>query len=144
MARKRVRDFRRFSLTAKTAKFLEESLADKTFSAHQRMCVRGREVKWPVEAETCVHEVSRSLDVAQLFARGLKVGEKRATLDLQCPYSLDDPQDRIQVYEIMAGRMRDFAKGEKRQLAEAIHRIAKEIEAYAHRNAMQVIAEAAL
>lgn len=144
MARKRVRDFRRFSLTAKTAKFLEASLVDKTHEAHQRMCVHKKKVKWPVEAEDCIHRISRSMDVAELFARGLKIGEKRATLDLQCPYSLDDPQDRIQVYEVMAGRMRDFAKGEKRQLADAIHRISKEIEAYAHRNAMQVIAEAAL
>lgn len=134
---KRIRDYRRFSLTAKTAKFLEASLVDKTFEAHQRMCD-------PDATEDCIHRISRSMDVAELFARGLKIGKKRATLDLQCPYSLDDPRDRIQVYEVMAGRMRDFANGEKRQLVDAVNRISGEILKYARRNAMQVIAEAAL
>jgi hypothetical protein len=139
MARKRVRDFKRIAMTAKTAKFIED-IADKTFTAHARQC---DEVD-PADMDGCPHEQSGSLPAAQLLARGLKIGKKRATLDVKCPYSLDDPQERIRILKILAKRMRAFLTGEKRQLRDAVNRIADEIEAYADRNAMQVIAEAAL
>jgi hypothetical protein len=139
---KRVRDYRRIAMTAKTAQKIEEWLVDKTFFDHKRRCL-GKPA-WPISVSECPHRETLSLDVAEAIARGLVINSKRATLDIKCPYSTADADESIRVLMTMAGRLRDFSRGEKRQLKDACFRVAEEIEAYANRNAMLVIAEAAL
>lgn len=140
MARKRVRDFRRISMTAKTARFIRSNLIYKTVDHHVAHCEETPE--W-LDGEECKHERSKSLPVAHLLAHGLKIGKKRATLDIQCPYSTDDPEKQVKLLKHAANRLIFFVDNEKRQLQDAMRRISDEILDYANRNAMQVIAEAA-
>ena len=73
------------------------------------------------------------------------IGTKRATLDVKCPYSTSDAGRHTKLLIFMAERINLFAsaKGVKTQQRDALYRICEVIRVYAHRNAMQVIAEAA-
>ena len=137
MAGKHVRDFLRISLSAKTAEWLRSTVVNLTLKDHGK-CDPERE-------EPCKHEKNLNLEVALAFEAGLKVGKKRATLDIRCPYSTDDYKAHIKMLERMEVRIHDFANAATThgQQARAAFKICKKIHAYAHRNAMQVIAEAA-
>ena len=137
MAKKRFRDFLRLNMPAKTATFLVVSLVDKTFNDHFKKCDPARAKRG------CGHTDSGSLQVARLVEVGMKIGTKRATLDLPCPYSLSDPQEQIEVLKDLAKRIDAFSENEKFQRRSACLRMRDEVLAYANRNAMQVIAEAA-
>jgi hypothetical protein len=143
MAKKRYRDFLRIAMTAKTARWLEERLVDKTFEAHS-LCIPLRQDDIDV-ANQCGHYRSRTIFVARAMESGLKIGKKRATLDVKCPYSTSDAGEHIKLLLFFANRIRSFssATGVKRQVSDACFRIADAITTYANRNAMQVIAEAA-
>lgn len=140
MAKKRFRDFLRLNMPAKTATFLVVSLVDKTFNDHFKKCMG---LPLTNGIAMCSHEGSRSLHVARLVEVGMKIGTKRATLDLPCPYSLADPQEQIVILKILAKRIDEFSTSEKKQRRSACLRMRDEVLAYAERNAMQVIAEAA-
>ena len=133
---KRYRKFKRIKLTAKTATLIREKLVDKTFNHHYNNCV-GDELE-----PACTHVESGSLFVARLVEAGLKIGKKRATLDLTCPYSTNDPEGHIQTLHVFCWRLREFAKPMKAQTRTACFRIAEIAENYAERNAMEVLAEA--
>jgi hypothetical protein len=136
---KRYREFRRINLTAKVAKFVQESLVDKTFNDHfkNKKCVVD-----PTGLTLCPHELSRSLHVARLVEAGITVGKKRGYLDVQCPYSLDDSEDHIKLLDILVKRLAGFAATLKVPRTQAAClRACGEIDAYAHRNAMEVLAE---
>ena len=137
MAKRRYRDYLRVNMTAKTGTFIRESLVDKTFEDHftKKKCAPD---------EVCGHVESGTLSVARTIEAGIKVGKKRATLDLACPYSLPEPHKQVRLLKHIAQRLEDFSKTEKRQLHTACARIVEEVRKYADRNAMQVIAEAAL
>jgi len=141
MAKRRYRDYLRVNMTAKTGTFIRESLVDKTFNDHftKNKCVLD-----PGCLTMCSHEESGTLLVARTVEAGIKVGKKRATLDLACPYSLPEPHKQVWLLKHIAQRIEAFSKDEKRQLRSACVRIVEEIRKYADRNAMQVIAEAAL
>lgn len=136
MAKKRYRDFLRISMTAKTALWIEKNLIDKTLKDHYDKCAD--------PTLGCHHQTSHSLAVARLLESGLKIGKKRATLDLPCPYSTETPRVQCAHYASAARRIISFSTKEKKQLRAACVRICAEITIYANRNAMQVIAEAAL
>jgi hypothetical protein len=133
---KRYRDFLRVNMTAKTATFIREKVVDSTFDDHYAKCA---------DDPDCHHIESGNLDVAREVEAGIKIGKKRATLDLACPYSQSDPPKQAKLLENVANRIFSFADGaKKRQLIAACTRVAREIEIYAHRNAMEVLAEASL
>lgn len=127
-------------MTAKTAQFIVECVVDKTFKDHYGKCK-----PYLAEGIVCTHIGSGNLDVARAVEAGIKVGKKRATLDLACPYSTSDPQEQIHLLELIAVRLAGFSKAKaSMQVDAACSRIVGEILNYAHRNAMEVIAEAAL
>jgi hypothetical protein len=133
---KRYRKFRTVRFTARTGEFLRSSLVETTFKDHARNC--GSDPK-------CRHIESGTLEIARAFENYLRIGKKRASLRLPCPYSTPKPVAQICLLQEMAERIRSFAKARAKQaVREACERIADEIDAYAGRNAMQVIAEAAL
>jgi hypothetical protein len=139
MAEKRFRDFLRVSMTARTAKVLQEYVVDRTYKDHENKCV-GR-----VLNEPCPH--ATSMPGSRAVDTGLVVGKKRATLDLDCPYSFDDIEEQnaqIKMLENLAERIKRIGETRKGQVNEALVRISDEILAYAQRNPMVVIAEAAL
>jgi len=137
MAKRRYRDFLRIAMTAKTGTFIRESLVDKTFNDHftKKQC----DPNVP-----CVHVETGTLAVARTVESGIKVGTKRATLDLRCPYSMKNPLKQVLLLKNLASRIEAFSADQKNQLQTACARIVEEIRKYADRNAMQVIAEAAL
>jgi hypothetical protein len=136
---KRFRQFKRVNLTAKTAELIREGLVDKTFKDHfvKKKCALDM-----AGMAVCRHERSGSLMVARLVESGIHVGKKRGYLDIQCPYATNDPDDYIAILDVMVQRIRSFAEVAKKQTRVAMERAANEIDHYAHRNAMEVLAEA--
>jgi hypothetical protein len=136
---KRYREFRRINLTAKVAQFIRESLVDKTFNDHY---TKKRCVVDPTGLTLCPHEQSRSLHVARLVESQITVGKKRGRLDVPCPYSTNNPDDMIRLLETLVYRLRDFSKKLKvARTRGAVLDVCKQIDDYAHRNAMEVLAE---
>lgn len=139
-ARRRVRDYKRISMSAGTARFLDEKLVRRTFFEHHLI------KKCADSSDPCVHEITGSLYVARLLDVELTIGSKRATLTLRCPYSTLNPPAHAALLRSVARRICVFSGDTvnvHRQTSEALMRIASEITAYADRNAMQVIAESA-
>jgi hypothetical protein len=134
---RRFREFKRINLTAKTAKLIRACLADKTFNDHYKKCSLD-----PTGLTLCSHQQNGNLAVARLVEAGIKIGKKRATLDVPCPYSTSDAEAHVQVLDRVVARLHAFSKNMKGQTRAAFLRAAAEIDAYAHRNAMQVLAEA--
>lgn len=138
MSEKRIRGFLRISMTARTGRVIHNYIVNRTFEDHAKKCV-GR-----VLNEPCPH--APNLAGSRAVDTGLVVGKKRATLDLMCPYELDDPEEQkehILTLERLAGRIKDLGHHQKEQVQKAMTRICDEILAYARRNPMVVIAEAA-
>jgi hypothetical protein len=137
---KRFREYKRIKLTAKTAELIRERLVDKTFDDHfvKKKCAID-----PTGLTQCSHQSSGTLDVARLVEAGIKIGKKRATLDLACPYSTNNATKHAYLLKQLATRLRMFASAEKMkdQTRTAFNRAANEIQAYAERNAMEVLAE---
>jgi len=133
---KRYRTFKRIKLTAKTATLIREKLVDKTFNDHYKKCV-GKEFE-----PDCSHLESGSLFVARLVEAGINIGKKRATLDLTCPHSTNDPDGHTQTLLAFVWRLRQFSLKMKKQTRTACFRVAEIAEDYAKRNAMEVLAEA--
>jgi hypothetical protein len=132
---KRYRNFLRVSMTAKTATFLREKVVDKTFNDHYDRCA---------DDPDCHHHESGNLAVARTIEAGIKIGKKRATLDLACPFSQSVPLKHSLLLEDIASRIAEFAVfAKKKQLRTACDRVVDEIRRYARRNAMEFIAEAA-
>ena len=129
-------------MTAKTAKFLSERLVDKTFKSHVA-CRIFQESMDP--ADQCRHYRQGTIFVARAMEAGLKIGTKRATLDVRCPYSTSDPGNHVKLLLHTARRIEAFgsAGGVKLQVKTACKRIEEAIIIYANRNVMLVIAEAA-
>ena len=137
---KRLREFKRFALTAKTGELLRSCLVDKTFNDHFSVgkC-EAADALGP-----CIHERSGTLAVARLIEAGIKIGTKRATLDIPDPYcGGGDPAKQVKVLKQVAERMRAFAKSQKRQQQKAFTRLADEIDTYADRSPLVVLAEIA-
>lgn len=134
---KRLREFRRFALTAKTGELLRSDLVDKTLNDHYG----STKCEHPDSSEPCVHERSGSLAVARMVEAGIKIGEKRATLDVPDPYCVSDTSGTIKTLRTLAHRLRSFAGAWKRQQQIAATRLADEIEAYADRNPLTVLAD---
>jgi hypothetical protein len=135
MAKKRLRDFRRISFTAKTGELLSTCLVDKTFKDHYypgNKCA---------DDPNCRHV--GTLPIARLIEAGLKIGKKRATLDIPDPYCTGDSPGVIKLLKSTAGRVRQFADAQKRQQKNAFERLADEIEAFADRNPLMVLADIA-
>ena len=141
MAKKRLRDFRRVAFTAKTGELLRELLVDKTFKDHFSKCDLTKGSK------PCSHKKSGTLGVARLVESAIKVGEKRATLDIPDPYCTPDYEVTIRLLEQTATRIRSFADSRlavtKRQQRESLTRLAEEIQSYAERNPLMVLADIA-
>lgn len=136
---KKYRQFKRISLKAKTAKAIVEQLVDKTFNDHANKCwVKNYERFDP----DCGHHKRKTLQVARLIESNIKIGVKRATLDIPCPYAQGDAEDQIKTLNIMVIRLRAFAQHQTTQCRLAWEAAADQIDAYANRNAMEVLAEA--
>jgi len=134
---KRYREFKRINLTAKIARFVRESLVDKTFNDHYAKCHPDLDT-FPV----CSHTVSQSLQVARLVEAQITVGKKRGYLDIPCPWFQANPQAHINLLDTLVSRLKSFAEKIKNPRTQAATlRICEEVDAYAHRNAMEVIAE---
>jgi len=131
---KRIRPFRRLAMSAKTAEVIQ-ALANLTHADHASKC---GDVEGP-----CVHEKARTLPVADLITNGIKIGKKRATFDVPDPYSEDDHVEVRQLLHLLATRIGSFAPKQKTQTQDALDRVVEEIRAYADRNPLEVIAEAA-
>jgi hypothetical protein len=130
---KRYREFKRINLKAKTARYVRESLVDKTFNDHYKKCA---------DDPDCCHNESRSLHVARLVEANITVGKKRAYLDVPCPWFQSNPVDHVNLLETLVSRLRAFAEVAKNHgTRDACLRAANEIDDYAHRNAMEVLAE---
>lgn len=132
---KRFREFKRFPLTANVAQFIRESLVDKTFNDHYKKCA---------DDPDCCHRESRSLHVARLVEANIQVGVRRGYLDVPCPWYQTDPEEHIELLDVFVDRLRSFAEGTKGlhpRTKEVLLRICEETDAYAHRNAMEVLAE---
>ena len=123
-------------MTARTARVLRTFVVKRTMDDHEMKCL--------ALAEPCRHLKSGTLACARAVEAGLEIGKKRATLDLQCPYSFEDYAPQIEMLDTLAKRILMFSKDEKQQVREAFERIADEISRYAHRNPMEVIAEASV
>ena len=154
---KRYYPFKRVNLTAKTAKLISESLVDKTFQDHYAMvCARCNTVfsgkratcrhpeceseerlwKRPECGEgTCHHIKGGSLDVARMVEAGMKIGKRRATLDL--------PFEKGHLLKFV-DRLLAFADTWPGRVKEAAERIATEVERYANRTPLEVLAECAI
>jgi len=97
---RRLKDYLRVNMTAKTATFIREKVVDLTFNDHYKRCA---------DDPDCCHIESGNLAVARIVEAGIKIGKKRATLDLACPYSQIDPAKHVRLLEDVAGRILDFA-----------------------------------
>ena len=135
---KRLRDFKRVAFTAKTGEILRECLVDKTFNDHfGGKCG---------DESPCKHERSGTLAVARLVESAIRIGEKRATLDIPDPYCTPDYEVTIRVLKQLAERVRQFAGSSvvtKNQQKNALTRLAEEIQSYAERNPLMVLADIA-
>lgn len=129
----RIREFRRLAMSAKTAQVIVE-LGRRTDADHRAKCA---DIDGP-----CPHD-GGNLAVADLIRNSIKIGQKRATLDLPDPYASDDFAMGIKVLHLFAERVKIFARREKQQTTTALERIAEEAIHYANRNPLEVIAEAA-
>lgn len=131
---KRYRQFRRIKFTAKIGARIREVLVDRTFKYHFSKCGS--------EERDCRHYHSGNMGVARLVEAGITVGKKRGFLDVQCPYSLSKPERQVRILENVVKRLTAFAKAGGTSRTEAcLLAVAQEIDDYAHRNAMEVIAE---
>lgn len=130
----RTRDYLRISLTAKSAKVIQEYVIDRTFNDHGKKCD-------PSNTD-CPHALS--LPGARAVEAGLVIGKKRATLTLQCPYSFEDANAQMELLVGLALRLKGIGQIQKGQVQAALYRVSDEISVYALRNPMVVIAEAAL
>ena len=133
---KRFREFRRIKLTARVARFIQEALVDKTFNDHYSKC--------DGDDEDCYHHESGTLYVARLVEPNLRVGAKRGYLDIPCPWYQPSPEDHIGLLDILVARLRNFAENTKDlnpRTKAFVLQVCEEIDAYAHRNAMEVLAE---
>ena len=140
---KKYRQFKRINLKAKTAKAIVEQLVDKTFADHFKKCM---DAPNDGKMRYCSHEGSRSLFVARLIEAQITIGVKRARLDIPCPYASGDSEDQIKTLNVLVTRLRDFARDMKlsSQCRKAWEAAADQIEAYANRNAMEVLGEAVI
>lgn len=129
---KRARQFLRLSMTAGVATVIYDFVVSKTFNDHEKKC----------GSEPCPH--SSNLPGSRQVEAGIKIGVKRATLDLPCPYSTHDPEAQIQMMERLAWRIQEIGKTQGLQTAEAMYRVCGQIISYARRNPMVVIAESSL
>jgi hypothetical protein len=134
MAR-RIRDFLRVQMTARVARIIQHAVATRTFEDHAAKC--------KPDDLACPHAERGTLDMARAVESGIVIGEKRAHLDLACPFSLEDSDKQILVLERLGQRIGWIADGQKEATSDAIQRIVGEILAFARRNPMLVIAEAA-
>jgi len=137
---KKYRLFKRINLKAKTATAIVEQLVDKTFKDHQAKC-------WSADAgcfdPACGHAVRGTLQVARLIEAQITIGVKRARLDIPCPHARGDADEQIKTLNLLAIRLRDFgARLSHKQNRLAWLAAADQVEAYANRNAMEVLAEA--
>ena len=157
MMAKRYRPFKRINLTAKTAKLIYENLVGLTFREHYGMVCAA--CSWAVseteevcrnkgcgatervrkhrscETDECLHTESGTLVIAKMLESGMKIGKKRATLDLP------DDKDRLLLF---VARLRLFAKEWPKQVKAAAMRIADDAENYAERSPLHRLAECAL
>jgi len=134
---KRYRQFRRIKFTAKIGALIRESLVDKTLKDHFSKC-------WNhgVEDIECYHSIEGNLGVARLVEAGITVGKKRGYLDVRCPYSLSKPWRQVFLLENTVGRLRRVAEASTtKRKKDCLLAVAQEIDDYAHRNAMEVLAE---
>lgn len=136
---KRYREFRRINMTAKIGSFLEEHLVDRTFKDHFEKC--------DPDNDECRHHESGTIHVARFVEPNLTVGKKRAYLDVPCPWlTKKEPEEFIELLDHVAERLRSFTKqhGKNSRTQGVLYGIAQEIEDYAHRNAMEILAEQAV
>ena len=132
---KRFRDFRRLAMTAQTANWIMENIVDSTFKDHYDKCEEG---------VLCYHLEFNTLGVARMLESGFKIGKRRATLDIHCPWSQSDPVAHKKLLLDTCERFADFSvKKLTSRKQKVIERLVEEIRTYANRNEMQVIAEAA-
>jgi len=130
---KRYRQFKRINLTANMAKFIRESLVDKTLLDHAEKCVP--------EETNCLHHDTGNMGVARLVESKIVVGKKRGYLDVPCPYAQPNAEEFIKLLDCMSHRLRQFVGNAKTQRTRrALLAVVKEIDDYAHRNAMEVLA----
>lgn len=132
---KRFREFKRFNFTAKIGKFIQASLVDKTFEDHYGRCA---------DDPYCCHHGSGSLYVARLVEANISVGKKRGYLDIPAPCYQSKPEEQIGLLETLIHRLRAFARDTEDlnpRTREFLLKLSKEIDEYAHRNAMEVLAE---
>ena len=129
---KRLRQFLRLNTTTVVAEVIKEYVVDRTLEDHAKKC----------DGEPCPHSIN--LPGTRQVAAGTRIGSKRARIDLPCPYSTDDAEVQIILLDRLAWRIRDIACLQKFQTKEVMFRLSNQIFAFAHRNPMVVIAEAAL
>ena len=132
MAKSRLRDFRRVSFTAKTGELIRELLVDRTMKDHY---TQGK-------CDTTCHHIA-TLPIARLIEANIKIGKKRATLDIPDPYCSGDDAATIKLLKETAERLRQFAGGQKQQQQTAFTRLADEIQSFAERNPLMVLADIA-
>lgn len=133
---KRYREYLRINLTANVAKAIREYVVDTTFGDHQRKC-------W--DDPDCRHHESGNLAVARLVESQITVGKKRGRLDIPCPWLTQaNPEEFIELLDHVVARIKAFADNETPRTARAMVDAAEKISDYAHRNAMEVIANAAV
>jgi len=118
------RTFKRISMSAKTAKVLRNRLVDLTFEDHYMKCDG---------STTCYHAESGSLAVSRFLESALRVGKRRAHLDLT--------EDR-ELIGALVTRLRDFAPIVL-WAGRAFQRIADEAEIWAKRGPLERLAETA-
>jgi hypothetical protein len=145
---KRLRDFKRISFTAKTGELIREALVDKTFHDHFKSgkCHKAMRSKQMGQViEPCIHETSGTLAIARLVESEIKIGTKRATLDIPDPYCTADADATIKLLGQLAGRLMSYAAiaNLKSQTRDAIQRIGEEVQLFADRNPLVVLAEIA-
>ena len=134
---KRYREFKRIKFTAVIGRAIQEKLVDKTFKHHfeEKKCSED-------DTRYCIHEQSGSLKAARFVESAITVGKKRGHLDIPCPYAQSNPEAFVVFLVALAARVKGFAQVEKNSRTKGVMlRIAQEIEDYARRNAMEVLAE---
>lgn len=127
---KRYRNFKRLCMSAPVAKVIEAKLVDLTFTEHYQKCFdRGK------ERAGCYH----SLDVARMVAPALKIGARRATLDLP-----DDPELVRKFVDRLRGFIQNATDTEVKKHRVALAILADEAFAWATRSPLHRLAEAGL
>lgn len=132
---------KRIRMTVKTARLIRTELVERVFKRHSKSdCFSGIGVGVGV----CFCESDGILPLATFLDNSISIGRISAHLDLACPYLEDDSEVQIQLLRYLISRLWvfPFKKDENTRTVKAVLRIRREIEAFANRNAMQVIAEA--